>query len=145
MKKILFFLTLSISATIILSGVRPTEGRTNAAKNLLEFGSRVVSLPAAPLADTCYTFTVNNTSSDSLGDVTINGATSYADFYVTGSGEYQQTLCFSAVSATIAGTVVTYPNSANFQLPSGAWVTAGWQSPSLVEIEDLAKQNTPVE
>ncbi len=145
MKKILFFLTLSISAAVILSGVRPTEGRTNAAKNLLEFGSRVVSLPTAPLADTCYTFTVNNASPDSLGDVTINGATSYAEFYVTGTGQYQQTLCFTAVSATIDGTVIPYPNSANIQLPSGAKITAGWQSPSLIEVATQTTQDTPVE
>ncbi len=96
-------------------------------------------------ADTCYTFTVDNASSDSLGDVTINGVSNYADFYVTATGTYQQTLCFAAVSATLAGTTVPFPNSANIQLASGDWITLAWSSPNLVEITNRTKANTPVQ
>ncbi len=132
MTKILLLLTF----TLCSRGFQPTvaEHFTNSA---------AIMVPDA--SDTCYTFTVDNTSPDSLGDVIISGATDYGDFYVTGTGEYQQTLCFTAVSATIAGTVVPYPNSANIQLPSGAKVTAGWQSPSLIEVATETIQDIPLE
>ena len=91
----------------------------------------------------CYTFTIDNVSSDTLGDVTISGGGSYADFNVTGSGFFQQNLCFAAVSVTINNVIILYPNSGNVQLPSGAWVKAGWQSPSLVEVANKEVQNSP--
>jgi|GEM_PF-6370731 len=106
---------------------------------------QAVIKPADAAPRSCYTFTVDNVTTDSLGDVTISGGGDHSDFNVTGYGQYPQELCFTAISATIAGTVVPYPNSANIHLSNGAWVTAGWQSPSLVEVMNDAKQDGPLE
>ena len=110
-----------------------------------QFNTSSASGAAPNGTDTCYTFTIDNASSDSLGDVAINGASDYADFYVTATGQYQQTLCFSSVSATVAGTTVPYPNSEKIQLANGAWVAVLWQSPSLVEIDNTTQQNRPAQ
>ena len=92
----------------------------------------------------CYTFTVDNASSDSLGNVRVNGASTYADFNVTATASYEQSVCFTASSVTVNGTTIDYPNSGNVQLASSVWVKVGWQSPSLVEIADERGTNSPV-
>ncbi len=91
----------------------------------------------------CYNFTVDNVTTDSLGDVSVNGLATNTYINVTGSGFFEQNVCFPSVSVTIQGNVVAYPNSADFQLVDGTWVQAGWQSPSLVEVENEREQGGP--
>ncbi len=91
----------------------------------------------------CYTFTVDNAATDSLGDVSVNGVSANTNIEVTGNGFFEQDICFAAVSVTIQGNVVAYPNAADFQLADGTWVRAGWQSASLVEVKNEEGQNGP--
>jgi hypothetical protein len=91
----------------------------------------------------CYTFTVDNVTTDSLGDVTVNGLATGTYIDVTGNGFFEQNVCFPAVSVTIQGNVVLYPNSADFQLADGTMVKVGWQSPSLVEVKNEHEQGGP--
>lgn len=100
---------------------------------------------AGAMPRACATFTVDNATTDSLGDVTISGGGSYADFNVTGYGQYQQQLCFTADAATVEGTTVAYPNSALDTLTNGIVVNVGWQSPSLIEVVNETTQDGPVE
>ncbi|HET6400756.1 MAG TPA: hypothetical protein VFH95_05080 [Candidatus Kapabacteria bacterium] len=132
MTKILLLLTFALCSRALQPMV--TEHFTNTTVAMAPTGT-----------DSCYTFTVDNESTDTLGEVTVSGATDYTDFYITGSGQYQKTLCYTAVSVTIAGVTVPYPNLANIPLPNGAWVKAGWQSPSLVEVVNETGQDTPAE
>jgi hypothetical protein len=92
----------------------------------------------------CYTFTVDNASSDSIGNVRVSGASTYADFNVITTASYQQSVCFVAAAATVNGVTVTYPNSGDVQLTSGVWVKVAWQSSSLVEILDDNSHNSPI-
>ena len=91
----------------------------------------------------CYTFTVDNVSNYALGTVTVSGIGSSAYFNVTGTGSYQQSICFTAISVTVAGTVVSYPNTAIVDLGSGTLVKVLWQSSSVVEIENKDEVGSP--
>ncbi len=106
----------------------------------------VLAQPLSPgvVFPDCYTFTVDNGSSDSIGNVRISGASSYADFNVVTTASYEQSVCFTAMSVTVNGVAVTYPNSGDVQLASGVWVKVIWQSPSFIEIADERGTNSPV-
>jgi hypothetical protein len=134
MKKTLLVLSLALGSVAIGSrGLQPTD------RGLKATATSVCST----ISPDCYTFTVDNASSDSLGTVRVNGLASYQDFNVDTTGFYEHDLCFAAVSATVNGVAIDYPNSGNVQLASGAWVTVAWQSSSLIEIADEKETNGP--
>ena len=68
--------------------------------------------------------------------VVSDGFSDYADFDVTGSGYFDQIICFAATTVTINGVAVPMPTSRNVQLASGSWVKVEWESSSLVEVND---------
>lgn len=137
MTKLLLFLSLVFSNPII--SVPP---HASILPPPLRGGGRLGAV--LPIADpTCYTFTVDNTSSYSLGTVTVSGTGSSANFNVTTSGFYQQEICFTAISVTVAGTSVAYPNSSVVDIGSGTLVSVVWQSTSVVEIADKDEIGSP--
>jgi len=89
----------------------------------------------APPAPTCDTFSVDNESSYALGEVVVSdGLSDYADFDVTGSGLFNQDICFTANTVTVNGVAIPSPGSGDVQLPAGSWVNVAWTSSSLVEV-----------
>ncbi len=94
----------------------------------------------------CTTFTLDNTTTDSLGQVTVGdglGDNAYLD--VNGSGQFQTQICFTAASVTIGGSSVPYPNTQNITLAGGAVIGVQWQSSSLIEVSNPVKVNTPIQ
>jgi hypothetical protein len=135
MTKILIVLSLAVLSTAF----RPIPPPASTPPTVL----RTVAGEGMVVPD-CYTFTVDNTSSDSIGNIRVNGASTYADFNVTATASYEQSVCFTASSVTVNGTTIDYPNSGNVQLASGVWVKVIWQSSSLIEIADEHGTNSPV-
>jgi hypothetical protein len=86
---------------------------------------------------TCDTFSVDNESSYALGEVVVNdGLGDYADYDVTGSGLFNQDICFTAITVTVNGVAVPMPTTSDVQLASGSWVNVAWKSSSLVQVTD---------
>ncbi|MDP4199256.1 MAG: hypothetical protein Q8922_16025 [Bacteroidota bacterium] len=134
---------LSLSIALVVTAASPRTPPPTSVGGGWGVVSPALTPSTAPVP-TCYTFTVDNASTDSLGTVTVSGTSSSQDFNVTTTGFYEQNICFAAISATVNGVNVNYPNSGNVQLPSGVWVKVAWQSPSLIEIANEAGTNGPV-
>jgi len=92
---------------------------------------------------TCYTFTIDNASSYAPGTVTVSGIGSSTNFSVTSSGFYQQQICYTALSITVAGTSVSFPNTGVVDLGNATPVKVIWQSSSIVEIVNNDEVGSP--
>jgi hypothetical protein len=82
----------------------------------------------------CYTFTIDNASTHDLGTVTVAGSGYSTYFNVSTTGFYQQELCYTAMTVTVAGVPVSYPTSGIVDLGNSTLVKVIWQSSSLVEV-----------
>lgn len=96
----------------------------------------VVLIPASLLA-LPISFTINNNTNESLGNVTLNQTSGSTTISVSSPGAWLTSIESGVNSVTVAGQTVAYPNQGSIVLPSGHAGRVTWVSTSYVEILDL--------
>ncbi|GEM_PF-5016987 len=93
----------------------------------------------------CNTFTITNSSSFAPGGIIIgdgNGDATSVD--VTSQGNFDTTICYTALWVEVNGQYVSYPNSQAVQLSDGSYITVTWHSTTWIELGDKVTNNTTI-
>jgi hypothetical protein len=108
----------------------------NASRPLVIVAFSLFVLPLLVFANP-LSYSVANTTSGSLGSVTISCATSGTTITVGSTGTYVTEVPGSVTAVTINGYTAYYPTTTSIVLPNGHPGTVGFTSTSRVEVIDL--------